>query len=142
MSDAVNHPSYYNRGKIEVIDFIEDWKLDFSMGNFVKYMCRAGRKDDAVQDLEKAKWYLTRFAEHPSEPYIGGTYNWIEYANSQDLSKDLCIAFGAAYLVYLGQGGPYLGHAISVINDEIESIKHKLKHAMDSIDHGVLETGA
>ena len=46
MSDAVNHPAYYNRGSVEVIEFIEDWQLDFSMGSFVKYICRAGKKDN------------------------------------------------------------------------------------------------
>lgn len=59
-SDAVNHPSHYNKGKIEVADFISDQKLNFDRGNAVKYVCRAGDKDpDAeVQDLEKAIWYI------------------------------------------------------------------------------------
>lgn len=61
MNDNVNHPSHYNSGKIEVIDFIEDQKLDFSLGNCIKYICRAGKKNDnAIEDLEKAKWYLER----------------------------------------------------------------------------------
>ena len=56
----VNHPSYYNMGKIEVIDFIEDQGLNFNEGNVVKYLCRAGLKDDALTDLRKAEWYLQR----------------------------------------------------------------------------------
>jgi hypothetical protein len=36
--EAVNHPSHYNMGKIEVIDAIEDWKLGFHAGNVVKYV--------------------------------------------------------------------------------------------------------
>lgn len=62
MSDEVNHPSHYTRGKIECIEFIEDQKLDFCSGNAVKYICRAGHKDPSkeVQDLEKATWYLMR----------------------------------------------------------------------------------
>lgn len=60
-SDAVNHPSYY-QGKIEVIDFIEDKNLGFNLGNCVKYISRAGKKnpDKRIEDLEKARWYLDR----------------------------------------------------------------------------------
>jgi mRNA-degrading endonuclease toxin of MazEF toxin-antitoxin module len=60
--DPVNHPSHYTDGKIEVIDFIEDKKLNFHRGNAVKYIARAGKKDPTktVQDLEKAKWYIER----------------------------------------------------------------------------------
>lgn len=62
MSDAVNHPSHYTDGKIEVIEYIEDKKLDFCLGNAVKYISRAGKKDPSktIEDLEKAKWYLER----------------------------------------------------------------------------------
>ena len=60
--EAVNHPSHYADGGIEVIDFIEDKKLGFNLGNAVKYICRAGKKDASKydQDLEKAIWYLQR----------------------------------------------------------------------------------
>lgn len=56
----VDHPSHYNSGKIEVIDFIEDQGLDFSLGNAVKYICRAGKKDPdkVVEDLQKAIFYI------------------------------------------------------------------------------------
>ena len=62
MSDMVNHPSHYTDGKIEVIDFIEDKKLGYHLGNAVKYICRAGKKDPAkeVEDLQKAAWYINR----------------------------------------------------------------------------------
>lgn len=56
----VDHPSHYNTGKIEVIDAIEDWNLDFHLGNAVKYIARAGHKGSKREDLEKAVWYLTR----------------------------------------------------------------------------------
>lgn len=60
--DAVNHPSHYASGQIEVIDFIEDKGLSFHLGNVVKYIARAGKKDPTktVEDLKKAVWYLTR----------------------------------------------------------------------------------
>lgn len=59
---AVDHPSHYNSGKIEVIDYIEDQNLGFSLGNAVKYISRAGKKnkDKEVEDLEKAIWYINR----------------------------------------------------------------------------------
>lgn len=65
MSDNVNHPSHYTSGKIEVIDFIEDQRLPYHLGNVVKYVARAGRKDPTktVEDLKKAEWYLHRYIE-------------------------------------------------------------------------------
>ena len=60
--DNVNHPSHYTSGKIEVIDFIEDKELGFHLGNAVKYISRAGRKnpDKTIEDLRKAVWYINR----------------------------------------------------------------------------------
>ena len=60
--DNVNHPNHYNSGRIEVIDFIEDKELGFHLGNAVKYISRAGRKnpDKIVEDLQKAVWYINR----------------------------------------------------------------------------------
>ena len=60
--DPVNHPSHYTDGKIEVIDFIEDKKLGFCLGNAIKYISRAGKKDPTkeIEDLNKAKWYIER----------------------------------------------------------------------------------
>ena len=62
MHDPVNSPAHYTDGKIEVIEFIEDKKLDFYLGNAVKYISRAGKKDPSktVEDLSKAVWYLQR----------------------------------------------------------------------------------
>lgn len=61
-ADNVNHPSHYTDGKIEVINFIEDKKLNYHRGNVVKYIARAGKKDPAkeLEDLKKARWYLDR----------------------------------------------------------------------------------
>lgn len=64
-TEQVDHPKHYNTGKFEVIDVIEDWQLDFHIGNVVKYVSRAGRKSDdtEIQDLKKALWYLKRRIE-------------------------------------------------------------------------------
>ena len=59
--DPVNRPSHYTSGrKFETIDVIEDWELGFCLGNTVKYISRAGRKLNHLEDLKKAKWYLER----------------------------------------------------------------------------------
>lgn len=65
-NNPVSHPSHYTSGKIEVIDFITDQKLDFCLGNVVKYISRAGKKTEVgkddyikmIEDLEKAQFYL------------------------------------------------------------------------------------
>ena len=62
-NDNVNHPQHYGGGDnpYEAIKVIEAWDLGFHLGNTVKYISRAGKKaDPAIQDLEKAAWYLNR----------------------------------------------------------------------------------
>lgn len=56
------HPSHY-QGKIEPIDLIESQGLSFNRGNIIKYVCRAGKKDDELADLKKAEYYLKREIE-------------------------------------------------------------------------------
>ncbi len=66
MSGAVNSPSHYHKASgVEVIVAIEAWGLGFCLGNVVKYVARAGRKDSGtrIEDLEKARWYLNRELE-------------------------------------------------------------------------------
>lgn len=61
MTETINHPDHYAKGRnYEPIDVIEDWELGFCLGNALKYISRAGRKDDFLNDLLKAKWYLER----------------------------------------------------------------------------------
>ena len=57
-------PRYYNRGSIEVWDFIRDQRLSYHLGNAIKYICRAGHKHDAIDDLNKAIHYLTNERDH------------------------------------------------------------------------------
>lgn len=60
MNDPVNRPAHYTDGNIEVIDFIDDKKLGFCLGNAIKYIARAGKKDPDKykEDLQKAIWYI------------------------------------------------------------------------------------
>lgn len=59
--DPINTPSHYDCS-IQPIDAIDAWGLGFCLGNVVKYVARAGKKDPAklVEDLKKARWYLDR----------------------------------------------------------------------------------
>ena len=61
--DNINHPAHYTFGSIEVITAIEDWSLPYHLGNAVKYIARAGRKDPAKteEDLRKAVWSIHRY---------------------------------------------------------------------------------
>ena len=56
----VDHPKHYNVGQYEVIEVIEDWGLGFNDGNAVKYIARHAHKQNSIEDLEKAIWYLKR----------------------------------------------------------------------------------
>ena len=64
--DKIDHPSYYG-GKdnpYEAIKVIEAWNLGFCLGNAIKYISRAGKKDAIIQDLKKAHLYLGREIEN------------------------------------------------------------------------------
>lgn len=62
--ESVNHPQHYGGkdNQYESIKVIEAWDLGFCLGNVVKYVSRAGKKESSkeLEDLEKAKWYLDR----------------------------------------------------------------------------------
>jgi hypothetical protein len=60
--EMVNHPDHYGgeNNPYEAIKVIEAWGLNFNLGNVVKYLSRAGKKDEIINELEKAKWYLER----------------------------------------------------------------------------------
>lgn len=58
---SVDHPSHYqSESGLEVIDVIDAFELNFELGNAIKYILRAYKKGKALEDLEKAKWYLNR----------------------------------------------------------------------------------
>lgn len=59
-TDQVNSPTHYNQGIIEVIEVIEDWQLNFNLGNAIKYIARCEHKENKEQDLKKAIWYIER----------------------------------------------------------------------------------
>ncbi len=67
MKEAVNHPAHYGGADnpYEVIKVVLAWQLPFTLGNTVKYIARAGKKDPAkhIEDLEKARFYLDKEIE-------------------------------------------------------------------------------
>lgn len=73
-SNEVSHPKHYNQGRFEVVEVIEDQGLGYHLGNAVKYICRAGKKDPkkVVVDLQKAVWYIERkielYSKNPKRP--------------------------------------------------------------------------
>ena len=58
------NPAYYNRGSIEVWDFVRDQHLNYHLGCALKYICRAGHKDSKAEDLQKAIHYLENELEN------------------------------------------------------------------------------
>ena len=93
INDPVSHPSHYTDGKIEVIDYIEDKKLGFHLGNAVKYISRAGKKDPNkyIEDLRKAIWYINREIERElksrEESYDKDSITILEDNKSSDSYK-------------------------------------------------------
>ena len=58
-NDVIHKPKHYCFSKFEPKDVIREWGLNFNLGSAVKYIARAGRKDDIIQDLKKAREFLT-----------------------------------------------------------------------------------
>ena len=54
----VHHPAHYCYSEYEPKDVIRAWELNFNLGSAVKYIARAGRKDDILQELNKAKQFI------------------------------------------------------------------------------------
>ena len=73
--EAVDHPSHYGGADnpYEVIKVIEAWGLGFNLGNAVKYIARAGKKGDRLEDLKKALWYLQREIQNGPNRNISGS---------------------------------------------------------------------
>lgn len=82
MKDNVNNPEHYKTGGIETIDFLEA-KLGpigfkaYCRGNALKYLSRAGKKDNEVEDIKKAIWYLNREVQAHEKEYPENLPNYI-----------------------------------------------------------------
>ena len=66
MKDKIN-PNHYQKGKIQVIDFILDQEMDYLTASAMKYICRHNHKHDGdgqIDDLRKARWFIEKLIEH------------------------------------------------------------------------------
>lgn len=69
-TEQIDHPSHYQGNALEVIDIIEDFDLNFCLGNAIKYILRAGKKGNKLDDLNKAIWYLERECQKIGEEML------------------------------------------------------------------------
>ena len=85
MAETTNEsgPKYYRRGSIQVWDFVRDQELNFHLGNVIKYVCRAGHKDDDIEDLSKAIHYLSNEIEFRTSQRVQRSIQRKELTESQ-----------------------------------------------------------
>lgn len=110
--DAVDHPSHYCKGPIEVIDCIDslitgrDPRVAYALGNAVKYIARAGDKDPSKfdEDLDKAIWYINHAKKvHVQEEQVKERMKWYEDSINgskwKDIGKLMKPDYGKAYKI-------------------------------------------
>lgn len=131
-NDPVEHPAHYCQYEHEVIELTE--KLDFCLGNAVKYILRAPYKGHEAEDLKKARWYLKRIVETDRCPVVKfdlGNKEDMELADSfkSPLMKDALWAFISMIPAYMEQTLAKLDTAI--LEAENRELKKQLKDAED-----------
>lgn len=132
-NDPVNHPSHYaDHYEHEVIELTE--KLDFCLGNAVKYILRAPYKGHEAEDLKKAQWYLKRIVKTDHRPFVKfdiGNKEDVELADSfkSPLMKEVLWAFTLVIPAYMEQALVKLDTAI--LEAENRELKKQLKDAED-----------
>jgi len=99
MGDNIKSPSHYCEGReYEPKDVIRDWGLNFNLGSCVKYISRAGRKGDKLEDLQKAKQFLEFEIEAVEEAERQRTKIRLMRTTKDDESFDAyCMGFDAGY---------------------------------------------
>ena len=128
---AVSHPMHYNRGSIEVWDFIADWRLDYLRGNAVKYIIRAGHKpgNGVEQDIRKALEYLKKALSNTTYPR---ETEWSDYKPlidpvvfSRDQELDPPLAAAIVMITQWDISGAI--HFVSLVLDDMlnDKAKHK-----------------
>ncbi len=87
--DPIQHPSHYTEGRqYEPRKVIRDWGLNFNLGSAVKYLSRAGRKDDILQDLKKAKQFIEFEIEAIEEQFIDFETGAVEEEKRKEIKED------------------------------------------------------
>jgi hypothetical protein len=123
MNDPVNHPNHYTYGGIECLDFIDQYNLNFELGNAVKYISRAGKKEatKTIEDLEKARFYVEREITQRSIVYEKIPFG--EYVNAKKLSPNLGTALFHILYPNLDDTDADLDKAVELLTAEIEREK-------------------
>ena len=127
--DAVNHPQHYraNKSGIETIEITE--KMDFCVGNAVKYISRAGHKGDMKEDLQKAVWYLDRV--------LGSWRNKLDTFRTHLSKQEECFIDGAEIPVgcKMALGFIFEGYDKGLIHDEsIAMAKNLIRMEINKLD--------
>lgn len=141
LNEKIQHPSHYVGDRIiEPSKVIKAWQLNYHLGNVLKYISRAGRKGEEVEDLHKAIWYIDdfiRFAKEPmvqSEIYVDEHFQFKDYqiALDWDLSPELSEAL---YHMDLFRNKPSVFQVEAIkkaINDRLKVIREAEKVANDN----------
>lgn len=97
--DSINSPSHYAEGRqYEPIDVIADWELNYHLGNTLKYISRAGRKQNHLEDLKKAQYYLNKEIQKLETVPFAVTYEDIleDQAHEAFEGNELLLEYGLA----------------------------------------------
>lgn len=142
--DNINPSHYQKDGRWQPIDLIEDRNLDFCLGNAVKYISRAGKKDPSTyaEGLKKAKWYIERLHARlksggykQPNTYLVPKIDIEEYCKEKNLNTNLSIAIGlivqfaSKFETDLFHFESFLRRAIEHLNYEIEAFTYSPSEA-------------
>jgi len=138
--DAINSPSHYAEGRqFEPIAVIEDWELNYRLGNAVKYISRAGRKLDAIEDLRKAVWYLQReidTLEGAQSPYSTSYEDVLTYYGQTVDEKE---AWPEPERLRIYELARELGVTNEVVFDALDELGIEVKNHASSLKDGQVE---
>lgn len=115
MSDNVNHPDHYTRWPVEVIELTE--RETFLIGNILKYVLRAGAKDEATfeEDMAKARWYARRHVDN-----IAARASWQAGLDSLQTHFADAVACLASRQEDTAEMRGYLQNQLAAIHDQVE----------------------
>lgn len=135
--DIVDHPSHYAEGrKYEPIVVIEAWGLGFNLGNALKYISRAGRKDPAKteEDLRKAVWYIDRELSQPLfRRFLSRISRWLlrrklrGRIGPNDVTEDWKLPSNPSFAIASIHDGrrAYLKSAIIILEEEMRRLRQE-----------------
>lgn len=83
-----NSVHYEATGDYDILDVIQDYNLNFSRGNVIKYIVRAGKKDDELQDLLKAKDYIEREIQRVRDIRQEKVDDWVQDNTGNKMSVE------------------------------------------------------